>query len=243
MEEEPKGQIVAMGGGGFLMEPDNPLLDDFVLSLSPKKMPKVCFVPTAAADSATILVHFYRNFSGRAVATDLTIYDPSTVPRRPSHTNMIEDYIAEQDIIYVSGGNTVNMLAIWRAHGIDKILRKAWQEGKILCGVSAGMLCWFQGGVTDSFGDADVLHDGLGFIGASACPHFDGEEKRRPAYHQFIKEGLPAGYAADDGAALHFLGTKLVEAISSRQNASAYFVEKDQSGETTEKKISTRFLG
>jgi dipeptidase E len=240
--EAIKGQIVALGGGGFSMEPDNPLLDDFVLSLAPRKPPRICFVPTASADSASYIVRFYRAFSGRAIATDLTICDPPFLPRRPAQTSEIANFVAAQDIIYIGGGSTANLLSMWRAHGIDQVLRDAWIRGAILCGVSAGMICWFRDGLTDSFGQLNALGDGLGFIEASACPHYDGEKERRSAYHKAIEEGVPWGYAADDGAALHFRGTELVEAVSSREKASAYRVEL-VNGRVEETPLKTRYLG
>lgn len=231
-----------MGGGGFSMEPDNPLLDNFVLSLCEKEQPKICFVPTAAADSSTYMVRFYRAFSdGRAIPTDLTIFDPGSLPRNPPLTSDLADFVAEQDIIYVSGGNTVNLLAMWRAHGLDEIFHDAWMNGKIFCGLSAGMICWFKASVTDSFGALDRLDDGLGFIDASACPHYDGEPGRRPAYHQFIKDGLPNGFAADDGAAFHFQGRELAEVVSSRPDAAGYRVELVD-GEVVETRLDTRYL-
>lgn len=239
---EIKGQIVAMGGGGFLMEPDNPLLDDFILSLASKTPAKICFIPTASADSPQYLVKFYRAFSGRAIATDLTLFDPPAVPRRPSLTSQIASFVAEQDIFYVGGGNTANLLAMWRTHGVDSVLREAWCAGKILCGISAGMICWFRDGLTDSFGGLAPLGDGLGFIETSACPHYDGEPDRPAAYHQAISNGMVGGYATDDGAALHFRGTELVEAVTSRENASAYRVELIDV-RVTETKLATRFLG
>ena len=196
-----KGHIVAMGGGGFSMEPENPLLEDYILSLAPRQPAKICFIPTASADSAPYLVKFYRAFSGRAIATDLTISDTKSLQRRPSNTSEIRGYIAEQDIVYVGGGNTANLLAIWRAHGVDLALREFWAQGKILCGISAGMICWFQDGLTDSFGRLLPLGDGLGFLDGSACPHYDGESDRPEAYRKAIKEGMVPGYAADDGAA------------------------------------------
>lgn len=239
---EVNGQLVAMGGGGFSMEPDNPLLDDFVLSLAPQTPAKVCFIPTASGDSASYLVKFYRAFSGRAIATDLTIFDPTAVPRQPSNTSEIASFIADQDILYVGGGNTANLLAMWRVHGLDKVLYDAWCAGKILCGVSAGMICWFQDGLTDSFGQLAPLGDGLGFIEASACPHYDGEAERPAAFHKAISNGLIGGYAADDGAALHFRGKDFVEAVASRESASAYRVE-FVDGRVEETQLTTRFLG
>jgi len=239
--KEIKGQIVALGGGGFSMEPNNPLLDDFILSLASKKPARICFLPTASADSALYLVKFYRAFSGRAIPTDLTLFDSASLARQPAHTSEIARFVAEQDIIYVGGGNTANLLSIWRVHGLDRILRQAWRRGVILCGVSAGMICWFRDGLTDSYGGLAALGHGLGFIEASACPHYDGEKERRAAYRKVIKEGLLGGYAADDGAALHFRGTKLFEVVTSREGASAYRVELVD-GRVRETRLKPRYL-
>lgn len=237
-----QGQIVAMGGGGFSTEPDNPLLDEFVLSLVPKRRPKICFIPTASADSPAYIVRFYRAFSGCAIPTDLTIFDPPAMPRHPAQTSQIASLVAEQDIIYVGGGSTANLLSIWRAHGLDKVLYDAWVRGTILCGISAGMICWFRDGLTDSFGKLGVLGDGLGFIEASACPHYDGEEERRAAYRKAIARGLVGGYAAEDAAALHFRGGELVEVVGSKPTAAGYHVEL-VGGAMTETRIEARYLG
>jgi len=164
------------------------------------------------------------------------------LPRRPAHSRDLGDFVSRHDIFYVGGGNTVNMLALWRAHGLDRLLLNAWLSGAILSGVSAGMICWFQASLTDSFGGLDPLNDGLGLLEGSACPHFDGESERRPAYHRAIAAGLPAGYAADDGAALHFKGRELVGAVSSRPLARAYRVAL-RDGEIAEEAIETRYLG
>jgi dipeptidase E len=236
------GQIVAMGGGGFLMEPNNTLLDDFVLSLSRRQPARVCFVPTARADSASCVARFYRAFAGRSIPTDVTLFDTTALPRHPAQTGDLMGLLADQDVIYVSGGNTANLLAMWRAHGIDSILRAVWLKGAVLAGVSAGMLCWFRGGVTDSFGSLAALNDGLGLIDATACPHYDGEVERRPTYHRLVSGGLPGGFAADDGAALHFRGPELVEVVSSRPGAGAYRVDCMQ-GRVVESPLGVRFLG
>ncbi len=231
-----------MGGGGFSMEPDNPLMDEFVLSLVPDRPARICFVPTASADSAHYIVKFYRAFSGRAVPVDLTLFDSTFLPRQPAETAELESFAADQDIFYVGGGNTANLLAMWRAHGLDRILHEAWVRGAVLCGVSAGMICWFRDGLTDSFGTLAALGDGLCFIDASACPHYDGEKARRPAYRSAIENGMAAGYAADDGAALHFRGTELVEVVSSREGRGAYRVEL-VGGKVEEVRLDARFLG
>jgi dipeptidase E len=238
----PEGHIVAMGGGGFSMEPDNPLLDDFVLRLSRRQPARVCFLPTASADAATYIVRFYRAFVGRCIPTDLTLWNPPSLPRRPARTSDLAAFIAEQDVIYVGGGDTANLLVLWRCHGLDVLLRRVWSEGAVLAGVSAGMLCWFNGGVTDSFGGLEPLKDGLGLIDATACPHYDGEKERRPTYHRLIAEGMRPGYAADDGAALHFRGPNFVEAVSSRPEACAYRVELIGS-RVAETPLPVRFLG
>jgi dipeptidase E len=223
------------------MEPNNPLLDNFILGLSPRQPARVCFVPTASADSPTYIVKFYRAFAGRCVPTDLTLWDPQSLPRQPVQTSDLASFVAEQDVIYVGGGNTANMLALWRRHGLDELFRQAWSRGAVLAGVSAGMLCWFKGGVTDSFGALAPLHEGLGLIDATACPHYDGETLRRPTYHRAIAAGMQAGYAADDGAALHFCGQDLVEVVSSRTQAGAYRVE--LRGDVVETRLPVRYLG
>ncbi len=224
------------------MEPDNPLLDDFVLSLSPKAQPRVCFLPTASGDGAGHVARFYRAFSGRCLPTDLTLFESAVLPRRPALSRDLESFVSEQDIFYVGGGNTLHLLALWRAHGLDRLLRRAWMSGAILSGVSAGMICWFQASMTDSFGGVARLDDGLGLLEGSACPHYDGEVERRPAYHRALAEGLRAGYAADDGAALHFVGRDFAGAVSSRRNAQAYRVAL-RDGQVVEEPIATRFLG
>ncbi len=228
--------IIAMGGGGFSMEPDNPLLDDFILSLTGKQKPKVCFVNTASGDHEGYTQKFYDAFPAeRAEATHLSLFNRTVEDLRA--------FLLAQDVIYVGGGSTANLLAVWRVHGLDAILREAWEAGVVLCGVSAGALCWFEGGSTDSFGSGlSPLRDCLGFLPGSFCPHYDGEALRRSTYHQFIQDGLPDGYAADDSAALHFVGTELVEAISSQPNARAYRVER-QKDSVIETPLATQFLG
>ena len=206
-----------MGGGGFMMEPESPL-DDHLLSLSPERRPRVCFLPTPAGDRDPVIAAFFEAFAARKC-------EPSCLrlwgtPERPA------DRLADQDVIYVSGGNTANALALWRLHGVDRALRAAWERGAVLGGVSAGANCWFEACVTDSFGpDLGPLVDGLSLLAGSFCPHYDGEERRRPVYTELVADGFPPGYAADDGAALHFVGTELREVVASRDGARAYRVE------------------
>lgn len=225
--------IVAMGGGGFSMEPDNPLLDDWLLSLTDTARPSVCLVPTASGDAEGIIERFYASFASRdCTAAHLPLFrrtDPD-----------LRAVILAQDLIYVSGGNTANMLAIWRTHGLDTVLREAWEKGVVLAGLSAGSLCWFASGVTDSFGESLApLHDGLGLLPGSHCPHYDGEALRRPRYQALIRAGeLPPGLAADDGVALRFTGADLSEVVSSRPEARGWRVNADG-----EEALPTRFLG
>jgi dipeptidase E len=221
--------------------PDNPLLDDFVLSLSPRQPARVCFVPTASADSASYIVNFYRAFSGRCIPTDLTLFDSPLLNRRPARSSELAAFVAQQDVIYVGGGSTANLLALWRVHRLDLVIRDAWSRGSVLTGVSAGMVCWFSGGLTDSYGGLQRLNDGLGLIEATTCPHYGGNERRR-AFHQTIAEGLATGYAVDDGAALHFAGTALAEVVSSRGEAAAYRLEQVD-GRIVETRLPVRFLG
>jgi dipeptidase E len=135
------------------------------------------------------------------------------------------------DAILVCGGNTANMLAVWRAHGFDRVLREAWESGVLLTGWSAGMICWFEAGVTDSFGPQLAgMEDGLGFLPGSACPHYDGEELRRPVYTGLVRDAFPPGLALDDAVAAVYRGTELDEVVTARPAARGYRV--DRAGET-----------
>jgi dipeptidase E len=238
MENKLQRNIIVMGGGGFSDEPDNPLLDDYILKLTRKKIPKICFLPTASGDAQNYIDKFHTAFPDeRAKASHLTLF-------RSCGVENIVKFLCEQDVIYVGGGSTANMLAVWRVHGVDGALRKAWESGVILAGISAGMNCWFEQSVTDSFGGKMApLKDGLGFLKGSACPHYDSQPGRRPTFQRLItsRELLP-GIAADDGAAVHFIGTKIHETISSRPNARAYIVKLTK-GEVIETPLETRYLG
>jgi dipeptidase E len=207
--------ILAMGGGGFAMEPDNPLLDKFFFSLSEKAKPKVCFVSTASGDAEGYIERFYAAMKSHDVeSSHLALY------RGP--VGSLRDYVLDKDVLYVGGGNTRNLLALWKEWNLHKIMEEAYQSGVILGGVSAGSICWFEEGVTDSIPGSLSRLNCLGFLEGSNCPHYDGEIERRPAYQRLIQEGMKAGYACDDGVAAHFSNETLVEFVSSRPNAMAY---------------------
>jgi peptidase E len=156
----------------------------------------------------------------------------------------IEAFLLDQDVIYVGGGNTASMLAVWRTHGVDRALRRAGEAGIVLAGLSAGSLCWFESGTTDSFGPLAAFHGGLGFLPGSHSPHYDAEPERRPTYHDLIGRGaLPDGLAADDGAALVFRGTDLAEVVASRPAARGYRVERRADGGAVETELPARYLG
>jgi len=231
-------RVVAMGGGGFSMEPENPLLDEYVLSLARSSPPAVCYLGTASGDAEGYTACFYRAFSALDCRpSDLRLFERTVAD--------LEKFVLAQDVIYVGGGNTASLLAVWRAHGLDRVLRKAWEQGVVMCGLSAGMNCWFQGSVTDSFNLAQLaaLHDGLGLLPGSACPHYDGEEQRRPTFTRLVAGGeLPDGWAADDGAGLVFAGTELVEVVTSRPQARAFRVERTRDSGVTETRLPTRHL-
>lgn len=214
-----------------------PALVDFILGLTGKARPKVCCIPTATGDRAEGLVRFYERMAGTgAEATHLALFDRTVTD--------IRGELLSQDVIWVSGGNTANMLAVWRVHGVDKVLREAWEAGVILCGGSAGSLCWFECGTTDSFDLTQLapLYDGLGFLPGSHCPHYDGEVQRRPLYHRLIAEGFPAGYAIDDDAAIRFAGTEVAEVVSGRSGATAHRVEPGEGG-VVETALAARRIG
>jgi len=203
-------RILAIGGYALGSK-----LDDLVLELGG---PKVLFVPTAAADDDSAVVAFYDSFGARAEASHAAFF--------PWPREDLREHALSRDVIYVSGGNTANALAIWRTHGFDRVLREAWEAGVLLTGWSAGMICWFESAVTDSFGpELAPLHDGLGFLPGSACPHFDGEARRRPVYTGLVHDGvLPPGLAADDRVGILFEGDEVAEVVSYRDGATAYRV-------------------
>ena len=217
MDRRTRSQIVAFGGGGFSMEPGNPLLDDYVLSLAGSARPKVCFLPTASGDADHYVVRFYRTFcASHCEASHVSLF------RRDTGVLDVEEHLLTRDVIYVGGGSVLSLLGAWRAHGLEQVLRGAWERGVILCGGSAGSLCWFSSGVTAFHGEPQP-YEGLGLLPWSNCVHYDAEPERDSAYRRLLLDGtVSTGYAAEDCTALHFTGARLSRVVSSRAGARAY---------------------
>jgi peptidase E len=210
--------IVAMGGGGFSME--DPLLDRYVLDLVDSPRPKICLLPTASQALPLYVTRFLNAFpASRFEPTYLDLFARTVAD--------VDAFLGEQDVIYVGGGNTKSMLAVWREWEIPAMLRRAWEAGTVLAGVSAGAICWFETGLTDSSGTGLYPLPGLGFLAGACCPHYDGEAERRPALHRLIENGtIASALALDDGAAAHFVNGQLANVVSSRPQARAYRVER-----------------
>lgn len=230
------GPIFAMGGGGFLMEPDNLRLDRHVVALTGNPRPRVCFLPHATDDPNRTTVAFFKAFS--ALETR-----PSVLSLFAPHTADLEGFLLEQDAIYVGGGNTKSMLALWREWELDRILRLASAQGVVLAGVSAGANCWFEQCTTDSIPGKISGLNCLGFLSGSFTPHFDGEAERRPTVHRLLAErAILPGYAADDGAGLLFRDGQLEAVFTSRPQARAFRLEIDENGQVSEVALPANFL-
>lgn len=234
----PMPQIVAFGGGGFSMEWGNTMLDDHVLALSGAERPRVCFLPTASGDADHYIVRFYRAFpASRCEPSHISLF------RRETGVDDPRSHLLSQDVIYVGGGSVISLLGTWCAHGIDEILREAWAAGVVLCGGSAGSLCWFADAVSGFHAGAARHVRGLGLLPWSNAVHYGDEPERRVAFRNAIAAGMVPGYAASDSAALHFVGTELFEVVSSRPRASAYYVCADGRGGAREVPLPVRYLG
>jgi peptidase E len=240
MAADGNRHIVAMGGV-TLIEPHSlrlPALLSYALELSGAARPRVCVLDTANGDAARSYIGMYPKLVRHgAIASHLQLF---TMP----NVSDPEQLLMSQDVIFVGGGSMVNMLAVWQAHGLDKILRRAWEAGIVLAGVSAGAMCWFEGATTDSFGlPLRPYAGGLGLLPGSFCPHYSQEPERRPVYRQFVSDGtLPAGIACDDGAAAHYIGDQLAGILSDRPGATGYLVTADGSGAAAEQALPSVLL-
>ena len=221
--------VIAIGGGGFVGDPQNLALEKYLLDQSSKERPNALMIATARGDDAGYVEKFHAAFGSLGATTrDLPFFH-----RTPDLRSLVLD----QDVIYVGGGNTKSMLAVWRDWGLTDILREAFDAGIVLGGQSAGAICWFEQGVTDSWADRLRPLDCLGFLPGSCCPHYDGEVERRPAYHALIEQAqIRPGYAIDDRVAAHFRNGHLLRVVSKKAGATAYHVAVD-AGRVTEQPL------
>lgn len=240
MQNNKKQQIIAIGGGGFSKfgeySPTNSLMEEYFLQQTGKANPSVCFIPTASGEAPKYIIDFYRFFGNlECKPSHLSLFD------LPSST--LESFILEKDAIYVGGGNTKSMLALWKEWKLDIYLKKAWESGIVLAGISAGSNCWFEECVTDSIpGDLTALRC-LGFLQGSCCPHYYGEKKRRPAYRNLIqKKEISNGIAIDDNVALHYINNRLEKVIRSNDMGGAYKVF-NYRDEIKEERVEAIFIG
>jgi dipeptidase E len=232
--ESPR--ILAIGGVQLSPGSVDWPLHQYLLDLTGRERPRICMLATAGGDSPAGLASFYATFARHAEASHLDLFGRTV--------DDVQGFLLEQDVIYVGGGNTANMLAIWRLHGVDKALKAAWEAGVVLAGWSAGANCWFEGSVTDSFGlNLAPLKDGLKLLQGSFCPHYDSESLRRPRYEELVGGGaLPDGFAADDGVGLLFEGRNFSEAVASLPGQHAYRVERRRGNSVEETQVRARLL-
>ena len=216
-------QIIAVGGGTFFGDPGNLASERYILAQTGKRRPSICFIPTASAEPADYIAKFYEAF--------MRLGSRPTVLRFFQRTPDLRETLLNQDVIYVGGGNTRSMLAVWREWGLPAVLREAWRSGIVLAGASAGAICWFDHGITDSWADVLKPLPGLGFLPGTCCPHYDGEADRRPSLHDLVRRGqVPAALALDDGAAGHFVGRRLERVVTWRPTAHGYRVRMHRGG-------------
>jgi dipeptidase E len=220
--------IVPIGGGRFC---DG--MAQFLTGLTGEERPRLLYIGTASAEDASSALRMHDQFAPYAEVTRLEFF--------PWPPEDLRATVLEQELIFVGGGNTANMLAIWRLHGVDELVREALERGVVLSGSSAGGICWFEHGVTDSFGPQLERMDCLGFLAGSFCPHWDDEEHRRPRYHELLEEGFPAGYAADAGVGLQFVNRALQEVVACDEGSKAYRLEV-RDDEVVEEPIEARVL-
>ena len=212
-----KGQIIAIGGGGFGRNPNHRKIEKYILELTGKEKPNEVFFPTASAENQAYIIQFYKCFTKMSC-------EPSHVTFF-QRTPRLDSIINKADVIYVGGGNTKSMLAVWQEWKLDKLLLKAYNNGKILCGVSAGAICWFEQGITDSWASNLNVMDCLGFLPEMACPHYQEEKDRRPDVHKMLKQGkCGPGWAIDGGAAIHFKNGKYYKSIQFYSDSYVHYV-------------------
>ena len=215
-----KKQIFVMGGGGFTSD-SSLKLERYLLSLCKKQNPKICFLPQASNESREYILKFYQSFLSLGA-------QPSWISLFGNVQDSWKEQLLNSDIIYVGGGNTRSMLALWREWGVDVVLRQAYEQGVILSGLSAGMLCWFDWGITDSVKPLGVVA-GLGLISGTGCPHYDTEPDRPPYFEESVSAGIvPTGYALYDHTGALFIDGLFAKAVKSRAGKKVKFIDKDK---------------
>ena len=226
-----KKQIIAIGGGGFGRSPGEGLIEKYILDQSEKDVPNICFIPTATGDNEAYKVNYYSTFS----KLDCSPSHLDFFKRTPD----LKELILNQDVIFVGGGNTKSMLAVWKDWGLDLLLKEAYEKGVIMSGVSAGAICWFDQGITDSWAEDLKVMDCLGFIEGACCPHYDEEPQRKPSLNKFITEKvLKSCYAVDGGCALHIEDEKEFKSVVFSENKNSFLVEM-KDNKVAEKPYST----
>ena len=212
--------VIAIGGGGFGANPGQGIIEEYILKQTKKKNPKICFIPTATGDNEAYKVNYYSTFTNLdCCPTHLDFF---------KRTPDLNDLILNQDAIFVGGGNTKSMLAVWKEWGLDKILKKAYKDGIVMSGVSAGAICWFQSGITDSWASNLKIMPCLNFVKGTCCPHFDEEPERRPAVKKLLLSNkIKDVFAVDGGAALHIKDEKIFKSVVFRSEKSSYLVSYD----------------
>ena len=226
-----KKQIIAIGGGGFGRTPGEGLIEKYILDQSEKDVPNICFIPTATGDNEAYKVNYYSTFS----KLDCSPSHLDFFKRTPD----LKELILKQDVIFVGGGNTKSMLAVWKDWGLDLLLKEAYEKGVIMSGVSAGAICWFDQGITDSWAEDLKVMDCLGFIEGACCPHYDEEPQRKPSLNKFIIERLlKSCYAVDGGCALHIEDEKEFKSVVFSENKNSFLVEM-KDNKVAEKPYST----
>jgi dipeptidase E len=214
MSEKPR-QIIPIGGGGFYRDPENLKLEKYIIGQSGVANPRVAFIPTASGEPDHYVATFYAAFLKLGCRPSVLTFFKRTPDLRV--------FLLNQDVIYVGGGNTKSLLAVWRDWGVEEVLQEAWHSGIVLTGVSAGAICWFEQGLADSFSDGLRPLACLGILPGSCCPHYDGEAERRPALHRLLLSGeISAGIAIEDWTGVHFRGTEIYKVVTAKRGARAY---------------------
>ncbi len=215
-----------------------PLIEHAIHLAGDPERPRLCYLGTAQGDSLNGIVGFYRAFAGSDVrVSHLELF---TLPNVAD----IRAHLLAQDVIWVGGGSVANLLAVWRTHGVDEVMRECWEAGVVLGGVSAGSICWYVGGPTDSFGrDLKPSPPALGLLPYGNGVHYDSEEQRRPLLHRLVGEQkLPTAHATDDGVGIVYDGTDIAEVVADRPDVAAYVVERQDDGTVTEARLEPRLL-